>query len=175
KFVLQWRGFEPGWAPELAAVAIDLARTPAEFEAAVARWRSPAARILVAPPLTGRERATQRVMGRDAAPPVARAMFEHPLAITPAARVRFNVGPVARPADDRPVRLLLDPRAWDNSRAIVAPGQSESPDNPHVDDLVKVWSKGELVPLLFNDEAVKANAESTGILIPRQRCQGAGC
>lgn len=169
KYVLAWRGFEPGWAPELASVAVDRARTPEEFDAAAATWRAPAAK-LVSSRVGQVSRVGQAGAARpDNAPRVSRAMFAHPLAITRAARERFNAGPVARPDDDRPVRLLLDPRAWDNSRAIAVPGQSESPGSLHFADLVKPWSLGELVPLLFSDEAVKANAESTAMLVPKPR------
>jgi penicillin amidase len=47
-----------------------------------------------------------------------------------------------------------------------APGQSESPDSPHYADLAAEWSKGAMVPLVFTDGAIAANAEATLMLVP---------
>jgi penicillin amidase len=100
----------------------------------------------------------------------AGALFVHPLAITADRRQRFNVGPLGRPGDvDSPVRALLDPSDWDRSRAMNAPGQSESPASPHFSDLATVWSSGELVPLLFSDAAVQANTASSLTLVSARR------
>jgi acyl-homoserine lactone acylase PvdQ len=99
----------------------------------------------------------------------ADVLFGYVLAITTAARDRFNVGPLPRPIEDAPVRALFDPRAWDRSQIVVAPGQSEAPDSPHFADLARAWSHGELVPLAFSDAAVQANAESTLTLVPRAK------
>jgi penicillin amidase len=97
------------------------------------------------------------------------ARFAHPLAITGPARERFDVGPVTRPADAATVRARFDPRDWDRSQVVVAPGQSESPDSPHFRDLAQIWSRGELVPLAFSDAAVQAQAASTLVLAPRSK------
>ena len=96
------------------------------------------------------------------------AVFAHVLAITDIARARFNVGPLPRPhGDDSPLQLSFDPRNWDRARAIVAPGQSESPASPHFADLARQWTAGERFPLVYNDEAVAANAEATLRLVPQ--------
>jgi penicillin amidase len=101
--------------------------------------------------------------------PASGALFAHPLGITAAARNRFNIGPLASPpGDDNPVRGSFDPANWDRSRAINAPGQSESPDSPFFLDLATAWSQGIDVPLAFTDAAVNANASSTLILSPRR-------
>jgi acyl-homoserine lactone acylase PvdQ len=87
--------------------------------------------------------------------------------ISQAARRRFAVGPLPRPAsDDQPFRARLDPRAWDSSRVMNAPGQSESPDSPHYADLAALWSTGQMVPLFFTEAAIAANAASTLTLVP---------
>jgi penicillin amidase len=97
------------------------------------------------------------------------ALFAHTLGITAAARNRFNIGPLASPpGDDNPVRGSFDPASWDRSRAMNAPGQSESPDSPFFRDLATAWSQGIDVPLAFTDAAVNANASSTLILSPRR-------
>jgi acyl-homoserine lactone acylase PvdQ len=97
------------------------------------------------------------------------ALFAHVLAITPAARDRFNVGPLQRPIDRSTVRAVFDPRQWDRSHAVAAPGQSESPDGRHFRDLAEVWARGETIPLAFSDSAVQANTESTLTMIPRAK------
>ena len=120
------------------------------------------------------------VMAEDAAPSSATAspvipvipviddaLFAHPAAVTAAARQRFNIGPLRRQADDdSPVRAVLDPKDWDRSRAMNAPGQSESPDSPHFSDLAKLWSAGELFPLVFGRAAVDSQTASMLILRP---------
>jgi penicillin amidase len=96
----------------------------------------------------------------------AQALFAHPLAVTAARRQRFNIGPLARPADDdSPLRAVFDAKDWDRSRAINAPGQSESPVTAHFSDLAALWSAGEAFPLAFSDGAVQANASATLTLV----------
>src|SRR6185295_10546638 len=54
-------------------------------------------------------------------------LFAHPLAISSAARRRFNIGPVTPSAGAGPAfALSLDPAEWDRSTAMNAPGQSGS-------------------------------------------------
>jgi len=94
------------------------------------------------------------------------ALFAHPLAVTAARRQRFNIGPLGRPADDdSPFRAVLDANDWDRSRAVNAPGQSESPASRHFSDLATAWSSSQLVPLAFSEAAVQANTESTLTLV----------
>jgi len=94
-----------------------------------------------------------------------RAAFAHVLAINPAARQRFNVAPIARPASG-PLRAMFDARDWDRSQVMIAPGESGSPASAHYADLAAAWSKGEMVPLLFSDDAVNRNAAETLTLVP---------
>ena len=97
-------------------------------------------------------------------------MFAHILAMSAATRQRFNLGPLPRPAgDDSPVRIVSDPRDWDRSRAINAPGQSGSPASRHFPDLATTWAAGKMVPLVYSDTAVRANTESTLTLVPKAR------
>jgi penicillin G amidase len=101
------------------------------------------------------------------AEPSAGALFAHVLAVSDAARRRFNVGPLPRPAEnDSPTRAVFDLHDWDRSRAVAAPGQSEARDSPHYADLAAEWSAGRLVPLAFSDAAVDANRETTLTLVP---------
>lgn len=94
-------------------------------------------------------------------------VFAHPLGVTPAARQLFNIGPFAPSRDaGSPFVLTSSPADWDRTRAMNAPGQSESPESPHFSDLARLWADGERVPLLFSDAAVRAAAPTTLILMP---------
>jgi penicillin G amidase len=176
-FALQWSGTQPGAAAGLGALALDRAESAAAFRAALAHWKMPARRVTFAdvaggsgvqdaamgPPLRGE--ATDRAPDSRATAP--QVLFVHPLAITPEARRRFNVGPLPRARDDNSVQAVFNLRNWDRSRAIAAPGQSESPASPHFADLAALWSTGEMFSLVFTDAAVTANAEATLTLVPK--------
>ena len=110
--------------------------------------------------------------------------FSHPLAITDAARSRFNIGPFGRAgyaetvmsmSGKRPdgtsgasFSAVFDTANWDLSIAQNAPGQSEARDSPHFADLAKLWAAGEYIPLAFSDREVAANAHTTLMLVPRK-------
>jgi penicillin amidase len=94
------------------------------------------------------------------------ALFAHILATSGPRRRRLDIGPIDRPPDDSPFRATFDPSDWDRSRAINAPGQSESPDSPHFSDLAPLWSTGQLVPLAFTELSVQRDAEATLVLNP---------
>jgi penicillin amidase len=110
-------------------------------------------------------------------------IFTHPLAITQAARRRFNVGPFELPgyagtlrstfpAQDvtggASFREVVDLGNWDRSIWTNAPGQSGSPGGRHFADLAKPWADGEYFPMAFTDAAVDAAAETTLMLQPRR-------
>jgi len=91
------------------------------------------------------------------------------LSVTPAARHRFDVGPLTPvPGRTPPFTIAFDTADWDRSTVMNAPGQSEHPDSAHYADLARLWSTGESILLPFTDRAVEANAESTLILQPPQ-------
>ena len=167
-FVLRWSGFDPGTAAELGALALDRARDAAEFRAALERWKTPGRRIVWADAdgRGGSPGAGRAVADRSVAD---QALFAHPLGVTAAARQRFDVGPVPRPADDAQMQLAMEIAAWDRSRAINAPGQAGLPAMAHYADAAARWSSGGSVELWFSDEAVQRNAEATLTLIPRPR------
>jgi acyl-homoserine lactone acylase PvdQ len=101
-------------------------------------------------------------------PPADAVVFAHPLAITQAARRRFNIGPMT-PASRAggPFAIASDPADWDRSAALNAPGQAGSPGNAHFNDFASRWAAGEHVQLAFTDAAVQAVAESTLTLTVR--------
>jgi penicillin amidase len=108
--------------------------------------------------------------------------FEHPL--SPVTQSAADVGPFAkggsgscvmnagyRATDFRVThgasfRMVLDVGAWDNSRAINAPGQSGDPRSPHYADLAPLWAAGDYVPLLYSRAAVDEAASQRIRLTP---------
>jgi penicillin amidase len=173
RFVYSWTGFEPGAAPEMLSLTLDRAPTRTALLEQARGWKLPARSFVaadagapfVSAPRGARDGVEQAPAGRR--PP--RALFAHSLGVTDAARRRFNIGPVFRVVNDQPVRLLMDARAWDQARAMNAPGQSENPDSAHFSDVVGMWSEGVLFPLVFSDAAVQSSAEATLTLTPRRR------
>jgi penicillin G amidase len=169
-YTIRWTGFEPGGAAELGAVALDRARTAAEFRSALTHWKLPARRFVFSD-IDG-DSGSKDVPRRGAEPPSAvrdsrapDAIFAHVLGV--GGRQRFNVGPVMRPMDDDQLRMTIDLRTWDRSRAIDAPGQSGSLASAHYADAAKPWSAGEMFELWFSEEGVRAHADATLMLIPR--------
>ncbi|MBW2527363.1 MAG: penicillin acylase family protein, partial [Deltaproteobacteria bacterium] len=63
-------------------------------------------------------------------------------------------------------RVVIDVGAWDESRAMNAPGQSGEPASPHYRDLFEPWAAGEAFPLLYSREAIDAAAEARILLEP---------
>ena len=164
----EWAGWQ---RPTAAADDGPLARLardhPDRADALIAELRRagsmplPDRRALVERAIAG----SRRSEGSAASPIV----FVHPLAISPAARRRFDIGPFAPPPQRAaPFEIAFDPSAWDRSTAIGAPGQSESADSPHYADLARVWAAGGSVPLPFTEAAVQREAESTLLLVPRR-------
>jgi penicillin amidase len=112
--------------------------------------------------------------------------MQHPLAAATdeATRARLNVGPLPKqgnsdtvnasaydPASFRQTggatfRIVIDVGAWDNSRAVNAPGQSGDPASPHYRDLAPLWLQGGTFPLLYSRERVDAAAAQRIELIP---------
>jgi penicillin G amidase len=171
-YTMHWDGLEPGTAAELGALAIDRARTAAEFRDALTHWKTPARQFVYADVDGASHSAPGHVEGRagDGDPtgsPRAEqpAVFAHVLGV--GGRGGFNVGPVTRPADDSQMRMTIDLRAWDRSQAINAPGQSGTPSSAHYSDAATLWSSGGAFELSFGEDAVRANAAATLTLVPR--------
>ncbi|MCC7415851.1 MAG: penicillin acylase family protein [Acidobacteria bacterium] len=115
------------------------------------------------PPGGGIDLNQEAAGGRADAP----ATFVHPFGINPAARARFDIGPLPRPAGgDAQVAGSLDVTSWDRAEAMNAAGQSESPSSPHFSDLAAMWSRGERFPLAFSEADVQAHAAATLRLVP---------
>ena len=114
------------------------------------------------------------------------AFFGHPLAnaVDEVNKLRLNVGPMPKQGGSDTVnlsafdpnnfrqyggpsfRMVLDVGAWDNSRAVNAPGQSGDPASPHYRDLAPMWLKGEYFPLLYSRAKVEASLARRIDLVP---------
>jgi penicillin amidase len=112
--------------------------------------------------------------------------FGHALAnaADESARPRLNVGPLPLPGGNDSVnvssyhpgnfrqfagasfRMVLDVGAWDNSRAVNAPGQSGDPASPHYRDLAPLWQKGQYFPLLYSRARIEAATLQRFELLP---------
>lgn len=65
-----------------------------------------------------------------------------------------------------PCRMIVDVGAWDNSLAVLAPGQSGDPGSLHYDDQLAGWFSGDYHPMLFARERVEGEAEARLTLLP---------
>lgn len=63
-------------------------------------------------------------------------------------------------------RIVVDVGAWDNSRAMNAPGQSGRPGDPHWDDLYAPWSENRSFPLRYTRASVESHAHTSHRLVP---------
>ena len=108
--------------------------------------------------------------------------FKHPLAITQAARRRFNVGPFELAGYPDTVlstypsgevtggasfREIVDLSNWDRSLWRTPPVSPARPAAAHFADLARPWAAGDYFPMMFSDAAVQAAAETTLTLTPR--------
>lgn len=57
-------------------------------------------------------------------------------------------------------RQIIDVGDWDASRAVHTTGQSGHPASKHYGDMIQMWLKGELHPMLWSRERVEENAEA---------------
>ncbi len=64
-------------------------------------------------------------------------------------------------------RFIADMSDLDGSRSIHTTGQSGHLFHPHREDLISLWQSVEDHPMLFNREAVRAEAESILTLVPQ--------
>ncbi|MEW6735410.1 MAG: penicillin acylase family protein [Acidobacteriota bacterium] len=119
-----------------------------------------------------------------------RAKFEHPLGKVAALRPFFNRGPYPIGGDaDTPAQMAFVPfgalqnnfdvTGWavsyrqvvdlsDFNRSLMChtTGQSGSPFSPHYDDMIKLWCKGELHPMLSDPAEIERNLAAKLLLVP---------
>jgi penicillin amidase len=114
-------------------------------------------------------------------------VLAHPLGIRPPLDKIFNRGPYPTGGDYDTIsqagrrvdefgsnvtglanlRAVHDVGNWDESRFVIAGGQSGNPCSPHYDDLLRLWLKGENVNIAWTEEAVVASTRKTLTLIPK--------
>jgi penicillin amidase len=74
--------------------------------------------------------------------------------------------PTADPIGIASMRLVIDVGNWDDTRVVLAGGQSGNPLSPHYDDLLALWQKGDAVKLPFSPEAVERATRTVLRLLP---------
>ena len=57
-------------------------------------------------------------------------------------------------------RYVVDPGDWSNSRWVVPLGASGHPGSDHYADQTQTWSEVQLLPMLYDWDSIKAEAES---------------
>jgi penicillin amidase len=63
-------------------------------------------------------------------------------------------------------RMVVDVSDWDNSWAVLTPGQSEHILHPNRQDQLSLWQNVEYRPMPFSQEAVERNAETRLTMTP---------
>ena len=64
-------------------------------------------------------------------------------------------------------RYLFDPSDWSRSGWVIPGGASGHPGSPHSADQIETYTRLELLPMLYDWEAIAAGAESTQRLEPK--------
>jgi penicillin amidase len=64
------------------------------------------------------------------------------------------------------LRMVLDVGAWDESRFSMPGGQSGNPFSPHYDDLLRLWRRGDGVPIVWSEDRIQEAAAATFRLLP---------
>ena len=64
------------------------------------------------------------------------------------------------------LRFVMDVGEWDNSTAVLCPGQSERLSSPHFRDQFDMWLEGDTRPMLWSHEKVLQAAKSTITITP---------
>jgi penicillin amidase len=70
------------------------------------------------------------------------------------------LNPFASPPAIANLRMVVDVGAWENSRFVLAGGQSGNPCSPHYSDLLPLWKKGQGVPIAWSDAELKRSLKS---------------
>lgn len=75
--------------------------------------------------------------------------------------------PTGDPIGIASMRLVIDVGAWDETRVVLAGGQSGNPLSPHYDDMIDTWQRGGGVPLRWSRGAIEQATVATLTLVPR--------
>ena len=74
--------------------------------------------------------------------------------------------PTTNPLAIATLRMAVDVGNWEENRFSLAGGQSGNPVSPHYDDLLRLWRRGDGVPIAWSPDQVGATARSTLRLLP---------
>jgi penicillin amidase len=85
---------------------------------------------------------------------------------TPSQASAAPLDPLGNPAFVANLRLVVDVGAWQNSRFILAGGQSGNPLSPHYADQFPLWQRGEGVPIPWTEDEVRRATCATLELSP---------
>jgi penicillin amidase len=152
--------FERGWPVEIAAAfAHVLYLLRARFGNRPERWAWGTIRPLVLVHAVGTKPPLGHIFNRGPisfggdASTIAQASIDH-------------AHPLANPIGIPNLRVTIDVGNWEESRWVLAGGQSGNPLSPHYDDLLELWRRGRGVAIAWSPERVRAVARSTLRLKP---------
>jgi penicillin amidase len=100
----------------------------------------------------------------------------------------FNLGPIGYGGDGQTVaqagvvlddpaanattianlRMVVDVGNWEESRFVLAGGQSGNPLSPHYDDQLPLWERGAGIAIAWRDEAIERATKSKLQLLPEE-------
>jgi penicillin amidase len=152
--------FARPWPAEVADVLGGVVRRlRAERGADPARWGWGRVRPLTLRHPLGERRVFERVLNLGPIPWGGDAK-------TPSQASAPPDDPLGNPAFVATLRLVIDVGAWNNSRFVLAGGQSGNPLSPHYADQFPLWQRGEGVPIAWTEEEVRQAACATLELLP---------
>jgi penicillin amidase len=141
--------FARPWPDEMAdALRGAVAQLVARCGADRARWGWGRARPLTLVHPFGERRALARVFNLGPMPWGGDAK-------TPSQAAALPSDPLGNPAFVATLRLVVDVGAWQNSRFVLAGGQSGNPLSPHYADQLPLWRRGEGVPIAWTEDEVR--------------------
>ena len=76
------------------------------------------------------------------------------------------LNPKTNPLMIATLRMVVDVGNWDESRFVLAGGQSGNPLSPHYDDMLPLWRRGEGVPIAWSPSEVARVTCATLRLVP---------
>ncbi len=110
-------------------------------------------------------------------------VFHHPLspAVEASVREKLEVGPYPRGGNGSTVnntsgnenqshgatfRIIVDTGDWDHCVATNSPGQAGDPEDPHYDNLARMWANDQYFPLFFTKEKIEGVMDERILLSP---------
>lgn len=152
--------FAGGWRAEMKAAmraAMQVLRDAAGSDERRWAWGRVRPIFLVHP--VGTKRPLDRVWNRG---PLA---FGGDATTIPQGSVAFDA-PLGNAIGIPNLRAVMDVGNWEESRWVLAGGQSGNPLSPHYDDMIDLWLRGESVTIAWSPESVEARARAVLTVVP---------